>query len=82
MKELIKLYVGFIKNIVGSDLINSKKMNTKEERDNIVYSLNKNVLENNLELNSYKNINMKDFIKVIDVKTFIKSFCDDIEFYD
>lgn len=67
-KELVKLYVGLVRHICGSSLIKTKQMNTKEERNNIIYTHNEEAIHNNLEMYSYKNEHMTNFIDAIDVK--------------
>ena len=53
-KELMKLYAGMIRHVSGNDLIVSKKLKTKTQRDDNVYFLNEAVRDMHLELNSYK----------------------------
>ena len=73
MNDLVKLYVGLIRNIAGGTLMKSKKLNTKAQRDNIVYSLDLKVLHYHLELNSLKNKQMKDFIDVLNIDKYKKA---------
>ena len=67
MNDLVKLYVGLIRNIAGGALMKSKKLKTKEQRDNIEYSLDLNVLHHHLELNSFKNKQMRDFVEFLNI---------------
>lgn len=60
-KDLIKLYVSMIKNIVSADLFTSERSKRKEDRDKVNYSLNKDLINYHLELNKYYNSNCRDF---------------------
>jgi len=71
-KELMKLYAGMIRHVSGNDLIVSKKLNTKTQRDAYIYILNEAVRDMHLELNSYKNMRMNDFINDELVAQFFK----------
>ena len=62
-----------IRHISGNDLIVSKKLNTKTQRYAYVYILNEAVRDMRLELNSYKNSRMNDFISNELVAQFIKA---------
>ena len=73
-------YAGLIQHVTGNDLIVSKKLNTKTHRDACVYILNEAVRDMHLELNSYKNIRMNDFINDELVAQFIK-VCDNSNVY-
>ena len=79
-KELMKLYAGMIRHVSGNDLIVSKKLKTKTQRDDNVYFLNEAVRDMHLELNSYKNMRMNDFINDELVAQFIK-VCDNSNVY-
>ena len=79
-KALMKLYAGMIRHVSGNDLIVSKKLKTKTQRDDNVYFLNQVVRDMHLELNSYKNMSMNDFINDELVAQFIK-VCDNSNVY-
>jgi hypothetical protein len=80
-KELIKLYVGLIRNICGGgSLIKSKQLSTKEERNNVIYTLDTDNIYYQLELNSHKNQWMLDFIDAVNVEPHRKA--DRVEFLD
>ena len=69
-----------IRHVSGNDLIVSKKLKTKTQRDDNVYFLNQVVRDMHLELNSYKNMRMNDFINDELVAQFIK-VCDNSNVY-
>jgi len=55
--DLRKMYVGIIKNITVNDIVVSKRVNERKEgkRREYVYSVNKELLKQHLELNNLKN---------------------------
>jgi hypothetical protein len=61
--ELMKLYVGIIKNITCNDIIGSKqnRKRTGGRRNEIDYQLNIDLIKLHLELNRYSNRTGKDF---------------------
>ena len=71
-KGLMKLYVGMLRNVSGSNLISSYQLNTKKDRKEVAYHLNETIRNFHLELNSYKNKRMKYFISDELVSEFIK----------
>jgi hypothetical protein len=79
-KELVRLYVGLIRNICGGSLIKAKQLSTKEERNNVIYTLVADNIYYNLELNSYKNKRMTDFIDAVNVEPHRKA--ERVEFLD
>ena len=79
-KELVRLYVGLIRNICGGSLIKAKQLSTKEERNNVIYTLVADNIYYNLELNSYKNKRMTDFIDAVNVEPHRKA--ERVEFFD
>ena len=60
MTEFKTLYISMIKNICDADIINDKRIRDGKKQIRI-YSLNTDIIKENLKLNQFMNPNANDF---------------------
>ena len=83
-KQLKQIYVGLIKNITSHDIISSKQLSTKAQRNQRVYSINEELIQEHLKL--YKRYmptmeNIKPcFLKMFDIE--VDEVEEEMEFID
>ena len=63
-KDLLKVYVIMIRHLTCNDFVISKTLNTKQDKNLVVYSLNDELIKMHLELNGFKNENRTGFHEV------------------